>query len=87
MVNGRYFRAVTDEHRQRLPWGVVVAHAQCNNLSEALVGWKPAAQVMLHLAQLDALPVQLDLGVLTGLSTNDAAVGSLNAGPGSAARR
>jgi hypothetical protein len=76
MVNGRHFRTVTDEHRQQLPRGVVVAHAQRNNLGEALVGRKPAAQVMFHLAQLDALPMQLDLGVLAGLSTNDAAVRS-----------
>jgi hypothetical protein len=30
--------------------------------------------MMLHLAQLDALLVQLDLGALTGFCTNDAAV-------------
>jgi hypothetical protein len=93
MVNGRHFHTVTDEHRQRLPRGVVVAHAQRNNLSEDLVGRKPAAQVMFHLAQLNALPMQLDLGVLAGLSTNDAAVRSsfmlraLDADPGSASRR
>ncbi len=74
MVIGGHFHAVTDEHCQRLPRGVIVAHAQCNNLSVALVGGKPAAQMMLHLAQLDALLVQLDLGALTGFCTNDAAV-------------